>query len=293
MHCGPLSAKVYAENGIDLHCHKSNLKEHKHNPSNRLCSAEIEVAKLEVRDFSTEVKEACVKWGAGIVSDGSLPDTGFEINTAPAAGDKFVKQIDDICGALRKCQAKVTKECGLHVHIDARDFSYWEVRRLILLYAKIEDALFSIVSTSRRNSHYCNRCGETYLKAVRLETPQKVKAAVCKAVYKQEDIKTRRINKYDDSRYSALNLHSWFYRGTVECRLFGGTVNGTKIKNWGMLWCGLLDWVYSHKEKDFAKFDKMTSLQTLLSVCPTEEIKQWVNERFMFCNPPEDTDTNS
>ena len=41
---------------------------------------------------------------------------------------------------------------------------------------------------------------------------------------------SRRGTHYDDSRYHCLNLHSVFQKGTVEFRLFNGTVHAGKIK---------------------------------------------------------------
>ena len=41
---------------------------------------------------------------------------------------------------------------------------------------------------------------------------------------------SRRDTHYDDSRYHCLNLHSVFQKGTVEFRLFNGTVHAGKIK---------------------------------------------------------------
>ena len=289
MHCREIQQKTWKDKaGLELYVHHSKKTEHKHNKSTRYCAAEIEIAKLELPDKGYLVEEACINWGAGIVHDGSLPETGFEINTVPANGDLFIKQVDEICSALQTAKAKVTQACGMHVHIDARDFSYWEIRRLIILYAKIEDALFSLVSSNRRNSTYCKRCGEQFLKAIKSATPKKIKSAISQAVYKTENITYRRTSKYDDSRYTALNLHSWFYRGTVECRLFGETSNAKKIKNWGMLWCGILDWVYTHKEKDFKQFDGMSSFETLVAISPTKDITEWLKERRAYNSPPED-----
>ena len=41
---------------------------------------------------------------------------------------------------------------------------------------------------------------------------------------------SRRNAHYDDSRYHCLNLHSVFQKGTVEFRLFNGTLHAGKIK---------------------------------------------------------------
>jgi hypothetical protein len=261
-----------------------NLKK---NTSRRLLAVEIEVQKLNKLDYRNNIRETVKKWGGGVVHDGSLCEAGFEITTAPSGGDYFFDQIDEICDWLTKAKAHTDKHCGLHVHIDARDFGWWEIRRLIKLYAKIEDALFSVVPKSRRESTYCVPCGKDFLK--RLNTnfkPKECKKKVTETVYFTADTRGLRTQKYSDTRYRALNLHSWFYldkttsipRGTVECRLFGGTTSATKIKNWGSLWAGILDWVYTHNDK---QVDSLTtdSWETLLKVSPNDSVRDWLSQR--------------
>jgi hypothetical protein len=47
--------------------------------------------------------------------------------------------------------------------------------------------------------------------------------------------------KYGQARYNALNLHSFFYRQTVEFRHHQGTTNAVKATSWGMLCASILD----------------------------------------------------
>ena len=222
--------------------HKAKINEHKHNPSNRFIAVEIEVSSISE---NTGIDTAVSKWNGGIVKDGSLPDTGFEINTAPASGDTFVSQVTEICKALSNSDAKVTTDCGLHVHVDARDLTYYGIRRLATIYSVIERALFQAVSPSRRESRYCEPCGDRYRNNIGKLTDFKrngFRADVVESVYGGEtDIKNRKRDKYDSARYAALNLHSWYYRGTVECRMFNGTVNADKIIQWGILWALIVD----------------------------------------------------
>ena len=39
-------------------------------------------------------------------------------------------------------------------------------------------------------------------------------------------------DKYNDARYSGLNMHSRYYHGSLEFRLHSGTLNSRKIFNW-------------------------------------------------------------
>ena len=217
--------------------------QHKLNSTDRFIAVEIEVANLEDPDSAYGISECVRRWGGSIVSDGSLPATGFEINTSPASGDLFVKQIQEICTKLNNCEAVVDSSCGLHVHLDARDFDYYELRNLIKVYASLEPLFFSMVPESRENSQYCLPCGEKFAEAIdngRLPYKE-AKKKVIKATYGVDSPKDFRKEKYCSARYTALNLHSFFFRGSLECRLFNGSTNPGKIVAWALTLAKMLE----------------------------------------------------
>ena len=257
------------------------------NPSNRYLSAELEINSSrteESRRDNRAVGSVVNQWGGAIVHDGSVG--GYEINTAPASGDLFVAQIRAICAALAETHSDVDRRCGYHIHIDARDFNYYDLRRLIKLYARIEPALFEIVPPSRRTNTYCQKCGDRLLKGLEdAVRPGETKRVIIENIYgagvlcdRARIFRDRKRQKYDHSRYNALNLHSWFFRGTVECRLAAGTTNADKIINWGILWASILDYAYKTPER---RIDALRGnpLQILLRIAPTRRVKRWIRER--------------
>lgn len=263
-------------------CKRNQLKL---NRSKRFLSAEIEVAAID-DDFISDVVR---KWRGSIVHDGSLPSTGFEINTAPASGDLFINQVLEICTALNKGRATTTTACGLHVHIDARDYSYYDLRRLVKAYAKIEPFLYGMVPRERGKSRYCMPCGKNYMEQIDSgKIPYKAaKSSIFKATYNQElnknnTIKMAKESKYNDARYSALNLHSWFYRGTIECRLFNNTTNFEKITNWGKMWAFILDYVASTSDEVNDKHVSDMEMKEFLfhMVGNDPEVKNFIEERY-------------
>lgn len=262
-------------------CGKMENKEIK---SRRYIACELEFASISPYN---EISEIVRKWGGSIVYDGSLPYTGFEIRTAPAAGDVFCRQIRELCQQLRFGNAEVDKSCGFHVHIDARDFSWWEIRRLILIYAKIEDALFECVTKSRRNSEFCERCGTRWLQALS-KVKHNPKQAIIISNYpeifdykhkqrKNEIERVRRSNRHE-TRYRALNIHSWMMRKTIECRLAAGTANPDKIIPWASLWANLLDEAVRNSEAQINQFPD-NSEECLRLVSPNEAVWKWLQER--------------
>lgn len=283
--------------------------EHRRNPTTRLIGCEIEVATGD-RD---KVGHALQPWRGRIVSDGSLPSGGFEINTAPASGDLFMEQIDQICaaGSAGVPPVRVTPACGLHVHIDTRDLTYLELRRLVMLYAQLELGFFSLVWERRRASQYCKPCGPMLARALATAEPQsaaEAQQALDIAVYHQDyqaevnargpEIGVQRFlqrlreikrSRHHSSRYTALNIHSHAYRGTVECRLFPGTAQAQKIQWWGMLWAQLVQ--HAHDMTDVqvkrivaAATDAPSGVRVLQELAPIPEIRDWLGARYQLIN---------
>jgi len=263
-------------------------KDHHANPSSRLLAVEIEVAGLKANDHGA-VNTVCEKWGCNIVTDGSLPSSGFEINTAPAGGDHWLHEIDEICAALKQGQAGVTQACGLHCHIDCRDFKYYDMRRLLFLYAKLEEGLYHLLPPWRRASSYCVPCGAKFILGLaENKLPKASKDQLVSNLYGTKDTRPYRRDRHHSTRYNAWNIHSWFYRGSIECRLFPGTVNPTKMKYWGMLLAGLCDTAYRLKETDVTALDSgsLAKKIKLLQTCaPTPEVAAWVDLRYRKWNP--------
>ncbi len=268
---------------MPLQFHSPNRMQHKDNSTSRFISVEIEVA--GVYDRYDDKAEAFIKtaknWSASVVKDGSLPAEGFEINTSPAGGDLFVRQVNEICGKLHNAGAYVTDKCGLHVHVDARDFKYYDIQRLIKIYAAIEMALFAMSPVHRLNSRYCYPCGKHFVNNLSKGTLdyKKVRKEITKGVYGTEDTKGIKTRKYNDSRYNALNIHSWFFRGTVECRMFEGTITANDIIDWGILWAKIMDYSLSANDKDVEELSNNTYKALISVVNSSPRLIGFINRR--------------
>ncbi len=229
--------------------HVPTLSQLKENPLSRVISCEIEVAQSRSA-LGRKIQNVVAKWSGRIVSDGSLPGTGYEINTAPAGGDLFLKQIRDITDALTEAKASVTGACGYHAHVDTRDLSWRDMRRLALLWEKVEPAMFALQPASRLGSNYCKPCGPKLAGLLRGgTTPEAVRKAIRTGMYGlQGNDGHISKDKYNGLRYDALNIHSWFVRGTVECRIASGTVHYDKLVHWALLVGNIVEWAATHSD---------------------------------------------
>lgn len=270
---------IYVNNPLTFHSSKNFEK----NPSPRFLSAEIEVA---VANSGISVMDALCDWSASSVADGSLSYGGFEINTSPAQGDAFIEQIDDIGEALARQDARVDNSCGLHVHVDARDFTYQKMKNYAYVWASVENIMFDLIARNRRSSTYCAPLGNKLINHFSDQNQghgQTVKQLI-EGIYGSPVTASSMLNARRPScRYHAINLHSWIYRGTIENRMHHGTVNPEKIKNWAMLNSIIIDCaaqIGSREAKELPT--KLNSaeyqLGFLVSIAPS--LKNWIIDRY-------------
>ena len=130
---------------------------------------------------------------------------------------------------VRKAGAKANSSCGIHVHVDAANHNRQSLKNLIgIMYSK-EDILFKALQVNEdRAEQWCQKVREPMLRKART-----LSAAETSDLTLLEDIWyegfPNRNDHYNRSRYYALNLHSVFYRGTVEWRCFNSTLHAGKV----------------------------------------------------------------
>lgn len=245
-----------------------NLRLFQRHKSRRYTSVEIEVSKASKNGKAINV--ACDRWSCSVVHDGSINNHGpggFEINTAPACGDALEAQLRDITDALATASATANATCGLHVHVDTRDFGYHDIQRLVQLYIPIEPALFAATTPERADSRFCRPCAKFYselvVDGVKSPVTKSLKEAIIDTTYGRGASTVKRgLNGRVDpppfygyreahrgagdgtARYWALNIHTWFRQGTVESRLHHGTVDFNEILGWAKLHTNLVDTAY-------------------------------------------------
>lgn len=249
------------------------------NSSRRFVATEIEIFSYE---DASKINEILHKWHCSVVHDGSIvreavarglkitTDRSFEINTSPACGDMLYLQLQEICEALAVSKATVSTGCGIHTHVDCRDFGYQEIQKFIKVYHKIEAAMFAAVHWSRSENDFCKPCGEAYyqqlVRDLADQTTGGLKKALIQEVYGQDSLRVttegygpnfwhRRSDHYgrnnnlgrNEKRYSAINLHSYFLRGTVENRIHHGSIDFSEIYGWAKFQVDLFDAIFAIK----------------------------------------------
>ena len=130
---------------------------------------------------------------------------------------------------VRKAGAKANNSCGIHVHVDAANHNRQSLKNLIgIMYSK-EDILFKALQVDPiRARDYCQKVREPMLRQARtLSSDETNDLTQLEQVWYEGNVENT--DHYNWTRYYALNLHSVFYRGTVEWRCFNSTLHAGKV----------------------------------------------------------------
>lgn len=118
--------------------------------------------------------------------------------------------VERVLAALNAAGARVNRSCGLHVHVDVRDFVADDVTRLANAWGTFGRVISQLLPASRRNNHYA--------------LPVREAAAGWDYSRVQSEMSSR--------RYSALNLTNYWSGARVEFRQHNGTLNAQKTLAW-------------------------------------------------------------
>lgn len=157
-----------------------------------------------------------------VITDGSIQNrpgyVGFEAVSPILQGADGFSQIEKVCDVLVALGATVNRSCGFHVHIGITDNMNRPefFKRLVGHYCANESHIDAILAPSRRGSAntYCQPISSVVKDAIdRAQTVPQIIAQV-------------------PSRFSKVNLQSFWRHRTVEFRHHQGTIEKTKAISW-------------------------------------------------------------
>lgn len=129
-------------------------------------------------------------------------------------------------GAVSESKLK----CGIHIHIGAKGHTPNTLKNLVNLIAAKEDLIYKSLEIDPARVKYCKKVNNHLIETINKKKPKSLKelADIWYSDYGVEN----RSRHYHTSRYHGLNLHSTFTKGTIEFRLFNGTMHAGKIKSY-------------------------------------------------------------
>ncbi|MET3035827.1 amidoligase family protein [Chryseobacterium sp. NRRL B-14859] len=190
------------------------------------------------------------------VSDGSIRGNNAKEMVSPVLqGTEGLKDFRKACKALRLSNAQVNTTCGVHVHLDANDYSIENFKTLLKNQFLIENKIDKMMPKSRRGNrnHYC--------KGYRSNSQE---------VFFRNIDNCTTVNMLDRlfvNRYFKLNILSYQRHGTVEFRQHGASTNFLKIKNWILICARLVE------------FSKQNILLTDINQILDENLQEYFEDR--------------
>ena len=160
------------------------------------------------------------KFGVEIECDHYLGDSGYagwpshfkhcgtEFVSPILQGEDGLRDVRDFFKAVRPI---VSDSCGLHVHVDVRDFTGEEKLELVKRLKSEKEIFFSKVDKKRHNNLYCSK-----------DIP---------APYRNDDWYSYKTRVSTD-RFCWVNLNAIRDHGSVEFRLHEATENVGKVCAW-------------------------------------------------------------
>lgn len=238
----------------------------------------------------------------GVSNDASIPSSrGREVQTPPASADTLEWLILKVCSELNKGQAIVDQSCGLHIHLDGKDFvdNQKNTIRLTNSYFVLEPIIWAMLPYTRRTNKYtapliARISDKDYRQLLRV-ADRKDMYYLHKKWYKTED--TRHIQSYkgmakSGPRRHGFNLSALLAVNHLELRYHPGTINADKVRNWVWLHLHIMDWVLKgYSKRKIENIRKAKSLDQKVALffqylSVPEKLQQYVSFRVAKCSNP-------
>ena len=164
----------------------------------------------------------------------SNKDYSVELVT-PILRYEDIETLQELIRRLRKAGAVSDSElqCGIHIHIGAKDHTPNTLKNLVNLMAAKEDLIYKSLEIDPARVRWCKKVNEDLIQAINKKKPKTLEQ-LADLWYNGYGFENRD-RHYHTSRYHGLNLHSTFTKGTIEFRLFNGTLHAGKIRSYIVL----------------------------------------------------------
>lgn len=205
-----------------------------------------------------------------VQKDGSLSDHDVglpvEISSPALPYHKAADRVRDMGTALQSIDARITRTCGSHVHLDTRCTASNEIQHFAVLFHRLQPLLFAAVPPSRKDNRYC------------------LPLRQCPTLFFQQRSKSflkRAMNP--EGKYHAANLPSKERRcNTIEIRLHNGTVESWKILMWAKLFLQLFEASKDHDQRVSMAMIRLCSPLQLLNLLVDADVRRHILHRAIY-----------
>lgn len=170
---------------------------------------------------------------------GKGQDKGWEIASYKGETIEDIIHMGQVAENLRLAGLEVNNNCGLHVHVEVKDYTTKEMGKLIGYWLKIEDMLLDSVPWQRSFSPYCQGLRQNRTKSL-TPTPDQLWAHHCPVCLSPFENPERWLT-LNLVNYATGLLYKNYARTTVEFRFPEGTLVQEDVKNWIRLFVHFVD----------------------------------------------------
>jgi hypothetical protein len=173
-----------------------------------------------------------------------------------------IPEIQQVVRELRAAGAVSNESCGIHIHVDASNFTANKLRNIANIMASKEDLIYKTLKVDvERENRFCGKTDLRWLEALNSQRPKTLDDV--KSIWYGGDA-GRSGDHYDSSRYKGLNLHSVFNKGTIEFRLFNSDIR------------------HAGKIRAYITLCLAITAQALNQTCASRRRTQSTNEKYTF-----------
>lgn len=166
-----------------------------------------------------------------------LRQIGLEM-ASPICTYQDLPMVQSVTRALWETGYRVNNSCGLHVHVGVPGLDALMVRALLGFWHRFQDNLIVAAGTEGAGRlRYAQRLPQAVLEKARDLQLRHGLGNVAGLWYAADPARPHPgavlnggASRHSDTRYRSLNLHSAFVRGTVEFRLWNGTLHAGKVR---------------------------------------------------------------
>jgi hypothetical protein len=183
---------------------------------------------LEIEGVSpSDTEDAAFLQYARVIEDHSLRN-GLEIVTNPLSRGEVQRFAKAYEAWAKDNPPTLTERCSTHIHVNAQDMNYEQLRSFLWLSIAVEGVLMEYCSDWRRNNTYC------YLTHKVTNTVAWLRELLLRS---QQQQMLLQFLQRGTPKYTAVGLFRFHDYGTVEFRMFDGTTSADSIT----AWCHMLE----------------------------------------------------
>lgn len=141
-----------------------------------------------------------------------------------------INTVQELVRRLRKAGGITNDSCGIHIHLNGADHSPKSVRNFINIVASKNDLFYKALQIPNGRMRFCKKMDAYLVERMNAHKPRTF--AQIETIW-YEGYNGSRANRYHDSRYHFLNLHSFFSSSgnrTVELRGFNSQLHAGKVR---------------------------------------------------------------